>query len=131
MTSLLLLPLMLITNVNVLPKAAFILDDTIDIRTGGKTENVSYIHDHVRAVRKSACVDKITSALMMLKRARKHRFKANYVLVDSWFLNKGFISTVREIKNGAMHVICVIIKDFRQYTYNGQELNAKELLKIL
>lgn len=30
-----------------------------------------------------------------------------------------------------MHVICAMKKDFRKYTYNGQELNAKELLKTL
>ena len=76
-------------------------------------------------------MDKITSALAMLKRAGKHGFRANYVLVDSWFSSKGFISTVRGIKNGALHVICAMKKDFRKYTYNGQELNAKELLKTL
>lgn len=167
-------------------KSAFILDDTIDIRTGRKIENISYVHDHVAgrkkstlgfknltlglfdgtsftpldfslhaektlkqkqrkerytktrdlrsngAKRKKECqVDKITSALTMLKRAVKHGFKANYILVDSWFSSKGFISTVRGIKNGTMHVICAMKKDFRKYTYNGQELNAKELLKTL
>lgn len=30
-----------------------------------------------------------------------------------------------------MHVICAMKKDFRKYTYNGQELNAKKLLKTL
>lgn len=167
-------------------KSAFILDDTIDIRTGRKIEKVTHVHDHVAgrkkstlgfknltlglfdgtsftpldfslhaekplkqkyrkeqytkkrvsqsngAKRKKECdVDKITSALRMLKRAVKHGFKANYVLVDSWFPSKGFISTVRGIKNGAMHVICAMKKDFRKYTYNGQELNAKKLLKTL
>jgi hypothetical protein len=53
------------------------------------------------------------------------------VLVDSWFSSKDFISTVRGIKNGAMHVICAVRRDFRKYGYNGEELNAKQLLKVL
>lgn len=167
-------------------KAAFILDDTVDARTGRKIEKVSYIHDHVAgrkknnigfknltlglfdgtsftpldfslhaekalkrkyrkeqynkkrnprsngAKRKKECdVDKITNALRMLKRAVKHGFQANYVLVDSWFSSKGFLSTVRGIKDGALHVICAMKKDFRKYDYNGNEMNAKQLLKTL
>ncbi|MFZ3591903.1 IS4 family transposase, partial [Bacillus sp. DJP31] len=173
-------------NKEMAKKAAFILDDTIDIRTGRKIEKISYVHDHVAgrkkstlgyknltlglfdgtsftpldfslhaekpqkkkhwkeqytkirdprsngAKRKKECdVDKITSGIKMLKRAVKHGFQANYVLVDSWFPSKGFISTVRGIKNGALHLICAMKKDFRKYTYNGQELNAKQLLKAL
>jgi hypothetical protein len=166
--------------------AAFILDDTVDARTGRKIENISYIHDHVAgrrkktigfknltlglfdgtsftpldfslhsektlkrryrkeqfnkkrdprsngAKRKKECdVDKITNALRMLKRAVKHGFKAKYVLVDSWFSSKGFISTIRGIKDGALHVICAMKKDFRKYVYNGKEMNAKQLLVAL
>ena len=29
------------------PKSAFILDDTADIRTGRRIENISFVHDHV------------------------------------------------------------------------------------
>ncbi|WP_255259811.1 transposase [Lentibacillus sp. CBA3610] len=84
------------------------------------------------AKRKKECeMDKITSALRMLKRAVKHGFRAKYVLVDSWFPSKDFLSTVRDIKNGAMHVICAVRRDFRKYSYNGEELNAKELFKVL
>lgn len=84
------------------------------------------------AKRKKECeMDKITSALRMLKRAVKHGFRAKYVLVDSWFPSKGIISTVRGIKDGAMHVICAVKRDFRKYSYNGEELNAKELFKVL
>ena len=173
-------------NKEIAEKSAFILDDTIDSRTGRKIEKISYVHDHVAgrkkstlgfknltlglfdgtsfnpldfslhaekplkrkyrkeqynkkrnprsngAKRKKECeVDKITNALRMLKRAVKHGFQAKYVLVDSWFSSKGFISTVREMKDGAFHVICAMKKDFRKYNYNGQELNAKQLLKIL
>jgi hypothetical protein len=67
----------------------------------------------------------------MLKRAVKHGCKARYVLVDSWFSSKGFIQSVRNIKNGMMHVICAVRKDKRKYTYQGKAMNAKELLNTL
>lgn len=81
--------------------------------------------------RKECTVDKITNGIRMIKRAVKHGFKANYVLVDSWFSSKGFIQSMREIKNQALHVICAVRKDKRNYTYNGSKLNAKQLLSTL
>jgi hypothetical protein len=70
--------------------------------------------------RKKECkVDKITSGIRMLKRAVKHGFKANYVLVDSWFPSKDFIRSVRNMKQGMMHVVCAVRKDFRKYTYKS------------
>lgn len=81
--------------------------------------------------RKECSVDKITNALQMIKRAVKHGFKAKYVLVDSWFSSKGFIASIRQIKDKAMHVVCGVRKDKRHYTYNGNQINAKELLSTL
>lgn len=80
---------------------------------------------------KECKVDKITNGIRMIKRAVKHGFKAKYVLVDSWFSSKGFIQAMREIKNKALHVICAVRKDKRNYTYNGVKLNAKQLLSTL
>jgi hypothetical protein len=81
--------------------------------------------------RKECSADKITNALKMIKRAVKHGFKAKYVLVDSWFGSKGFIVSVRQIKDKAMHIICGVRKDKRQYIYNDEKLNAKQLLAKL
>ncbi len=81
--------------------------------------------------RKECNIDKITNALQMIKRAVKHGFKANYVLVDSWFGSKGFIQSIRQIKNKGMHIICGVRKDKRQYIYRGKKLNAKQLLSTL
>lgn len=81
--------------------------------------------------RKECNIDKITNALQMIKRAVKNGFQANYVMVDSWFSSKGFIQSIRQIKNKTMHVICGVRKDKRQYTYNGTKMNAKKLLSIL
>ena len=77
--------------------------------------------------RKECTVDKITQAMTMIKRAVKHGFRAKYVLTDSGFSSKGFIQAMRQIKNQALHVVCGVRKDKRQYTYQGKKLDAKAL----
>lgn len=167
--------------------SAFILDDTIEAKTGRRIEQISFVHDHVAGKKvnklgfknltlgffdgksftpldfslhseqllrkarhrkeqykkqrnsKSAgakrireCkVDKITNGINMLKRAIKQGFRAKYVLVDSWFSSKEFIQTALNLAQNSMHVICGIRKDKRNYIYNGESLNAKQLLAIL
>lgn len=82
--------------------------------------------------RRAECkADKITGALLLIKRAVKNGFKAKYVLVDSWFTSLDFIKTIRGIKNGAMHLVAGIRNDFRKYIYNGESLNGKQLIKKL
>ena len=81
--------------------------------------------------RKECSIDKITNALAMIKRAVKNGIIAKYVLSDSWFISENFIATIRAIKKGIMHVIAGIRMDKRKYTYNGQEVDGKELLAIL
>lgn len=166
--------------------SAFILDDTMEQKTGRRIEQVSFVHDHVAGKKgsklgfknltlglfdgkslipldfslhsekplktkqrkqqyrkqrnpkspgakriKECTVDKITNGLNMLRRAVKQGFRAKYVLVDSWFSSKKFIQTVRELAGKTMHVICGVRKDTRKYTYNGEALDAKQLLKTL
>jgi len=77
--------------------------------------------------RKECTVDKITQSITMIKRAVKHGFRAKYVLTDSWFSSKGFIQAMRQIKNHALHVVCGVRKDKRQYLYRGKKLDAKAL----
>ena len=76
-------------------------------------------------------VDKITNAIAMLKRAVKHGFIPDYVLTDSWFSSEKMIETIRKIKKGIIHVLCMVKMDNRLYEYQGQKLNAKELKKQL
>lgn len=75
--------------------------------------------------------DKITGAIALIKRAVKNGFLPKYVLVDSWFTSLDFIRDIREIKDGAMHLVAGIRNDFRKYSYNGELLNGKQLLKKL
>ncbi len=84
------------------------------------------------SIRRKECTrDKITQAIAMVKRAVKHGFPAHYVLADSWFGSKGFIQAIRQIKHGALHVICGVRKDKRQYLYHGNKVNVQALLAIL
>ena len=84
------------------------------------------------SIRRKECDrDKLTQGLALIKRAVKQGFQAHYVLVDSWFGSKRFIQAIRQIKNGALHVICGMRKDQRQYRYHGHTVNAKSLLAML
>lgn len=75
--------------------------------------------------------DKLSTGLAMIKRAIKNGFHAKYVLVDSWFSSKEFIQTVRNLDSHSMHIVCGVRKDYRKYLYNGEALNAKQLLNKL
>ena len=75
--------------------------------------------------------DKINTAISMIKRAAKHGFVPQYLLCDSWFSSEKFITSIRKIKQGAMHFLGMVRQDKRKYLYNGKELTAAELLKQL
>ena len=81
--------------------------------------------------RKEMKDSKIVQGLAMIKRAVKNGFFPDYVLCDSWFTSKEFIQTIREIKNGAMHIIAGIRNDGRKYNFLGQMFNANEIISKL
>lgn len=64
-------------------------------------------------------ISKIMNGLAMLKRAVKQGFKANYVLVDSWFSSHDFIQTVRGLGKKLMHLLCGIRQDKRSIPTKG------------
>ena len=72
---------------------------------------------------------KIDNALSMLKRAVKHGFQADYLLMDKWFISEVVIRTVRKIKKYTLHVIAACKMDKRKYIYEDKEYTAKELLR--
>lgn len=74
--------------------------------------------------------NKVNNAISMIKRAVKHGFMADYALVDSWFMVHSFITSIRRIKNGAIHVLGACRMDKRNYLFlgDGKEYTAKELL---
>lgn len=67
-------------------------------------------------------------AVSMLRRAIKNGFIANYVLMDSWFVNDYMIKSVRSIKKGAMHLLGMCKIDRRKYLDSKRELNAHQLI---
>lgn len=105
-------------------------------KLGRKQQNKQYKKDCVKnsngSKRRKECdIDKITNSLAMIKRAIKNGFMAKYVLADSWFTSQKFIQTIRAIKDGLIHVVAGIKNDRRKYSYNGQSINGKELIKTL
>jgi IS4 transposase len=81
--------------------------------------------------RKETKTTKIEQAIILIKRAVKHGYIADYVLCDAWFTSKAFIQQIIGIKNGAMHLIAGIRNDKRHYGYCGQMLNAKQIIALL
>jgi hypothetical protein len=73
---------------------------------------------------------KILNTIKMIKRAAKNGFKADYVLIDKWFMGENFIKEIRKIKNGSLHVIGLCKMDKRKYVYDGKEYGAKQLLQM-
>ena len=67
-------------------------------------------------------------AVSMLKRAVKNGLIANYVLMDSWFVNDCMIKSVRSIKNGAMHLLGMCRIDRRKYLVDKKLYNAFQLI---
>ena len=74
---------------------------------------------------------KISNAIVMIKRAVKNGFLADYVLIDKWFMSEYFIKEIRKIKKGLMHVLGMCKMDKRKYSYNGKTYSAKQLLAML
>lgn len=62
----------------------------------------------------------------MIKRAVKHGFKAKYVWVDSWFSSKGFIESIRQIKDKAIHVLCGVRKGQKAVYIQWQQDECEE-----
>ena len=75
--------------------------------------------------------DKISTGLAVIKRAAKHGFVPQYLLADSWYTSEKFISTIRKIKQGAIHFLGRARLDKRRYDYQGKMYNAKELKRAL
>lgn len=75
--------------------------------------------------------DKISAGLALIKRAAKNGFVPQYLLADSWYTSEKFISTIRKIKQGAIHYLGRVRKDKRRYDYQGTTYNADELKRAL
>lgn len=86
--------------------------------------------DNAKSLRRIKELDesKTKNSIAMLKRAVKNGFSANYVLMDSWFINDYLIKGIRGIKNGMLHVLGLCRLDKRKYFLGGKFQNARELI---
>lgn len=73
---------------------------------------------------------KTEMAKTMLKRAVKHGFIPDYVLMDKWFISEDMIRVIRKLKKGVVHLIAACKKDKRKYSYRGKQLTAKQILAL-
>jgi hypothetical protein len=64
----------------------------------------------------------------MIKRAWKNGIHADYLLVDSWFVNEVLISFVLKSR---MYLLGMCKMDKRLYDYSGKQYNARQLLARL
>ena len=78
---------------------------------------------------KEVDASKIDILINMVKRAAKNGFIPDFLLTDSWFLCDKLITSIRKIKNGAIHIVAAGKMDNRKYLYNSKEYTAKELLR--
>lgn len=86
-------------------------------------------HAWVRA--KEADSTKIESAVKMFWRAISHGVKVDYVLMDSWFTCKAFISAVRKVKKQSVHLIGMYKTPRTRFDYSSQQLTYSQIRNML
>jgi len=72
---------------------------------------------------------KLESALSMMQSAVDRGITAGYALFDSWYANPSFISSIRNIADGSIHVICRLKNNKTSYIYNGNLYRVSDLYK--
>ncbi|MCF0225510.1 MAG: transposase [Fibrobacter sp.] len=68
-------------------------------------------------------------SIQMLRRAWKNGFRPEYLLIDKWYCNHSFISEVRKIGNGGIHVVTLLRDKRVKFVVNGKTKSAKMLCK--
>ncbi len=72
--------------------------------------------------------DKISMAIMVLKRAIGKGITADYVLTDSWFFCEAILTSVLSLKS---HIIAMAKMGKAKYHFQGRDYSAKELSQVL
>ena len=68
--------------------------------------------------------------IRMIRRAWKRCIRASYFLADSWFDGIDFIKGIREVADGAVHVICMTKNGNRRYEDGKYRHTGKELVAM-
>lgn len=69
-------------------------------------------------------------AVKMIQRMWSCGLRPHYALADSWFANEKFISSIREIGNGALHYIGLAKMDNTKYQVQGKKHRVEELIAL-
>lgn len=75
-------------------------------------------------------MSKLDCAVEMIKRMWKCGLHPHYALADSWFACEDFITSIREIANGAIHYVGLAKMGATKYLVNGKKHNAEELIAL-
>ena len=73
-------------------------------------------------------ISKTIVLIKLIKRAWRKGIRAEYLLVDSWFIDEALI---RFVLKSTMFLLGMCKMDKRLYEYNGREYNAQQLLTRL
>lgn len=79
------------------------------------------------ARRQNAVKSKLEMSYSLLEKAQNDGIIADYVLVDSWFAQPSFITSVK--KNLLIDVICRLKRNEVKYMYNDEKLSIKEIYR--
>jgi hypothetical protein len=74
-----------------------------------------------------ADMDKISVGIKMFKRAISQGFKANFLLMDSWFTCEAFIDAVLGVKKYTLHLIGMYKIAKTNFEYNGKKYTYSQL----
>lgn len=73
---------------------------------------------------------KTDCAVEMIRRAWKRGFRASYALMDTWFVSASLVKSVREIGDGAIHVVGRLKMGADRYADGGRRHNVHELIAL-
>lgn len=95
-----------------------------------KQREVSFDTTHVDLERRRELdITKLESTLHMLKRALHNKFRAKYLLADSWFSSAEFIKNVKRISNNSVDYLGIGRKDSARYKVNGVGWTPRQLIE--
>ena len=80
--------------------------------------------DCIKQRRKELDCKKTDIALQMLKNMVSQGISPSYLLMDKWFCLGTFISDVRKIKNGALHIVTLLKDKRHKFLINGKALTT-------
>lgn len=80
--------------------------------------------------KKELDITKLDSSLRMLKRALRNKFKAKYLLADSWFSSADFIQNVRRVSKDSVDYLGIGRKDASRYKIRGVGRTPKQIIDL-